>query len=236
MASPGPPSCWLSQHARPRSKVGAAAYVFGLGHCSARSHAGGGRRAWETSASERSQVVCALQTLRRARMRGAIRSSGRDRCPEASGTGEVAAVDEKQPQKKRMRFWSCATCAPFFDEGSKQTTTIAADPPAQPMRPPALDQPDVAVVAFAEGPRARPSPWSMKGSQLCQKGAISFRTGRFSCWRDVSEEVVLQSRPRRRRSRRTRSTLRSAIEQGGLGGPDVGDASEGHRSSSVGDA
>ena len=100
MASPGPPSCWLSQHARPRSKVGAAAYVFGLGHCSARSHAGGGRRAWETSASERSQVVCALQTLRRARMRGAIRSSGRDRCPEASGTGEVAAVDEKQPKKK----------------------------------------------------------------------------------------------------------------------------------------
>ena len=91
MASPGPPPCWLSRHARPRSKVGAAAYVFGLGHCSARSQAGGGRRAWETSASERSQVVCALQTLR---------------------------------------------------------TTIAADPPAQPMRPPALDQPDVAVVAF----------------------------------------------------------------------------------------
>ena len=126
----------------------------------------------------------------------------------------------KNSPKKRMRFWSCATCAPFFDEGSKQTTTIAADPPAQPMRPPALDQPDVAVVAFAEGPRARPSPWSMKGSQLCQKGAISFRTGRFSCWRDVSDEVVLQSRPRRRRSRRTRSTLRSAppstaIEQGG---------------------
>ena len=181
MASPGPPSCWLSQHARPRSKVGAAAYVFGLGHCSARSQAGGGRRAWETSASERSQVVCALQTLR---------------------------------------------------------TTIAADPPAQPMRPPALDQPDVAVVAFAEGPRARPSPWSMKGSQLCQKGGISFRTGFFSCRRDVSEEVVLQSRPRRRRSRRTRSTLRSAppstaIEQGGPGGPDVGDASEGHRSSSL---
>ena len=140
-----------------------------------------------------------------------------------------------------MRFWSCATCAPFFDEGSKQTTTIAADPPAQPMRPPALDQPDVAVVAFAEGPRARPSPWSMKGSQLCQKGAISFRTGCFSCRRDVSEEVVLQSRPRRRRSRRTRSTLRSAppstaIEQGG---PESGcfscqrDVSEGHKSSSL---
>ena len=59
----------------------------------------------------------------------------------------------------------------------------------------------------------------------------------------VSEEVVLRFLlldmcPMLRRSRQTRATLRSAppstaIEQGGPGGPDVGDASEGHRSSSL---
>ena len=81
-------------------------------------------------------------------------------CEEPGCEVRFAARDEADAQQQleqlkwrlsmknsptRMRFWSCPTCALFFDDGSKQTLIIAADQPAQPMRPPGLDQPDAWV-------------------------------------------------------------------------------------------